>query len=112
MFTFGVLWALVHRARKLALGAVTVAALLLVFLAVLNIPNTPLERLRELPYVGRLGRVFELEGGTGRVRVLIWQGALKIAVPHEPLWSPVTGNDRFNAIRPLVGYGPETMYVS
>lgn len=112
LFTFFVLYALVRGARKLALGAVGAAGLMLVFLAVLNLPNSPLEPLRELPYIGRMGRVFEIEGGTGRVRVLIWQGALQLVVPHEPLWSPLTGDDPFNIIRPLVGYGPETMYVS
>ncbi len=112
LFTFGVLFALVRGARKLALLAVSAAALVLIFLALLNIPNSPLAGLRELPYLGRLGRVFELEGGTGRVRVLIWQGALQLVVPHEPLWSPLTGEDAFNVIRPLVGYGPETMYVA
>lgn len=112
LFTFGVLLAMVRGARKLALGAVSAAALLLVFLALLNIPESPLASLRQLPYLGRMGRVFELEGGTGRVRVLIWQGALALVVPHEPLWSPINGDDPFNAIRPLVGYGPETMYVS
>lgn len=112
LFTFGVLVALVRGARKLALGAVGAAGALLVFLAFLNIPNSPLEPLREMPYVGRLGRVFELEGGTGRVRVLIWQGALKLVTPHVPLWSPITGDDPLNVIRPLIGYGPETMYVA
>ncbi|MCC7163327.1 MAG: O-antigen ligase family protein [Anaerolineae bacterium] len=112
LFTFGVLLALVRGARKLALGAVGAAALLFVFLALLNIPDSPFASLRQLPYFGRMGRVFELEGGTGRVRVLIWQGALQLVVLHEPLWSPVNGDDPFNALRPLVGYGPETMYVS
>ncbi len=112
LFTFGVLYALVRGARKLALGAVGLAAFVLIFLALLNIPNSPLAPLRELPYLGRMGRVFELEGGTGRVRVLIWRGALQLVVPHEPLWSPLSGEDAFNALRSLVGYGPETMYVA
>lgn len=112
LFTFGVLYLLVRGSRKLALGLVGLVAGLLVFLAILNIPESPLAPLRQVPYLGRLGRVFELEGGTGRVRVLIWQGALALSVPHEPLWSPVNGDDPFNVIRPLVGYGPETMYVS
>lgn len=112
VFTFGVLFALVRGARKLALGAVSAAVLVMILLALINIPNSPLSSLRLLPYVGRLGQVFELEGGTGRVRVLIWQGALKLALPHDPLWSPTTGDDAFNPIRPLVGYGPETMYVA
>ena len=112
LFTFGILFALVRHARKLAIGAVSAATLVLVLLALINIPSSPLASLRELPYVGRLGRVFELEGGTGRVRVLIWQGALRLVSPHSPLWSPTTGDDPFNPIRPLIGYGPETMYVA
>lgn len=112
LFTFGVLLALARGARRLALIAVSAAALIVVLLALINIPNSPLATLRDLPYVGRMGRVFELEGGTGRVRVLIWQGALQLVLPHEPLTSPLTGDDTFNLIRPLVGYGPETMYVA
>lgn len=112
LFAFFVLYALVRGARKLALGAVSLALLVMVFLAVINIPGSPLSGLRELPYIGRLGRVFEFEGGTGRVRILIWQGALQLALPHEPLWAPTTGEDAFNPIRPLVGYGPEAMYVA
>lgn len=112
LFTFLLLYALARGARKLALGAMSLALCGMVFLALLNIPNSPLESLRELPYIGRLGRVFELEGGTGRVRLLIWQGALKLVLPHEPLWSPTTGDDAFNLIRPLIGYGPEAMYVA
>lgn len=112
LFTFGVLFALVRGVRKVALGIVGLIALLFVVVALINIPNSPLSSLRELPYVGRMGRVFELDQGTGRVRVLIWQGALQLVVPHEPLWSPLTGDDPFNVVRPLIGYGPETMYVS
>lgn len=123
LFTFGVLYAFVRGGRRLIVGVlslgallvliqVILAALLILLVAVINIPNSPLSSLRDLPYVGRLGRVFELEGGTGRVRVLIWQGALQLVEPHEPLSSPLTGADPFNVIRPLIGYGPETMYVA
>lgn len=102
----------VRGTRKIPLVAIGTAVVVLALLALLNLPNSPLERLRELPYVGRLGRVFELEGGTGRVRVLIWQGALKLVTPHAPLWSPLTGDDPLNLVRLLIGYGPETMYVA
>jgi hypothetical protein len=112
LFAFGVLYALARGARKLAVGAVSLALLGLLFLVLLNLSNSPLAGLREVPYIGRLGRIFETEGGTGRVRVLIWQGALQLTLPHEPLWAPTTGTDAFNPIRPFVGYGPETMYVA
>lgn len=112
MFTFGVLYALVRGARRVVLGVTALIIILMVPVALANVPNSPLAGLRDLPYVGRMGRIFELEGGTGRVRVLIWQGALQLALPHAPLWSPLTGDDPINALRPLVGYGPETMYVA
>jgi hypothetical protein len=43
--------------------------------------------------------------------LLIWQGATRLIAPHEPLWSPTAGPDRLNALRPLIGYGPETMHL-
>lgn len=66
---------------------------------------------REIPLVGRFGRLLEAEGGTGRVRVLIWEGALELITPHEPLVYPDGQEDRLNFLRPLIGYGPESMYV-
>jgi len=68
------------------------------FLVVFNLPNTPLSALRQAPYIGRLGQVFEMDTGTGKVRVLIWEGALEL-IQSDPL-------------RALVGYGPETMHVA
>ncbi len=95
---FGLLWALVEGRRRLALGVVAGALAMGGLLVVLNLPNSPLASVREMPYVGRLGRVFELERGTGKVRVLIWEGAVKL-VTADPL-------------RSLIGYGPETMHVA
>ena len=83
-----------------------------VFLIVFNIPNGPLQSLRSVPGIGRLGEVFETEGGTGRVRVLIWSGVIDLMTPHAPLEYPDGTVDRWNAIRPLIGYGPEALYVA
>lgn len=84
--------------RWLWLGWVIHTVLIASFLVVFNLPNTPLSSLRSLPYVGRLGRVFETEAGTGKVRVLIWEGALQLISA--------------NPVRTIVGYGPETMHVA
>ena len=84
----------------------------ILFLVVFNLPHTPLDPLKQLPYIGRLGQVFEIGGGTGKVRVLIWEGAVKLIMPHPPLWSPTGGYDPLNPLRPLIGYGPETMHVA
>ena len=62
--------------------------------------------------VGRLGRMLEADDGTGRVRVLIWEGAVKLVLPHPPLAFPDGSTDRWNFLRPLIGYGPEAMYVA
>ncbi len=67
---------------------------------------------KELPTVGRFGNILESEEGTGRVRVLIWQGVLKLLQPHAPLQYPDGTTDRLNFLRPLIGYGPESMYVA
>src|SRR5258705_4049221 len=71
-FIFFVLLSLYWRARTLTLVTIGLAAVMAVFLVLLNIPNGPLEAARELPGIGRLGNVFETEGGSGKVRVLIW----------------------------------------
>lgn len=67
---------------------------------------------RDLPVVGRFGRMLDATQATGRVRVLIWEGALELVLPHEPLVYPDGQPDRFNFLRPIIGYGPESMYVA
>ncbi len=113
MFAFVLLYALARGFHRLALGGMGAAAIGALLLIVINVSTaTPLEGLRNLPYVGRLGQILETEGGTGLVRVLIWQGALPLVLPHAPLWSPTSGDDVLNPVRPLIGYGPETLFVS
>ncbi|MFQ5594295.1 MAG: tetratricopeptide repeat protein [Anaerolineae bacterium] len=98
MFVFGLLWAVTRGSRRLITGIISLALLAGAFLVALNLPNTPLDPIKEMPYVGRLGRVFETESGTGKVRVLIWEGATKLIVADP--------------VRTLIGYGPETMHVA
>lgn len=93
---FAILFALQH-SRVLTLLTTAVAMLGIAFLVTLNIPNGPLEPLRQNQYIGRLGRVFEVERGTGRVRTTIWEGAVAL-LEDDP-------------VRDLIGYGPETMYL-
>ena len=85
------------RGRNWTLGLLTIGTAAAIFLGVLNIPNGPLEPLRDQPYTARLGKIFETSGGTGRVRVLIWGGALELYA-SDPL-------------RAVIGHGPETMHV-
>ncbi|MCS6846051.1 MAG: tetratricopeptide repeat protein [Caldilineales bacterium] len=113
-------------ARWSWLAVMGLAAGMLVFLVVFNLPRSPLAGLRANPYIGRLGTALDLEANTARVRTLIWQGATELIAPHPPLLYPPTADwatlqppddptamrpDPFNLLRPLVGYGPETMWV-
>jgi tetratricopeptide (TPR) repeat protein/O-antigen ligase len=111
-FFFFVLLSLQWRARTLTLITIGIAALLAVFLVVLNIPNGPLETVRSRPGIGRLGDVFDTQGGTGKVRDLIWQGVVQLVLPHPPIAQPDGTPDAWNVIRPLIGYGPEALYVA
>ncbi|HIC94083.1 MAG TPA: hypothetical protein EYP09_07525, partial [Anaerolineae bacterium] len=98
LFFFALLLALIKRKRGVMLAAVGAAAVLVAFLVVFNLPRSPLAPLRDAPYIGRLGRVFETERGTGLVRVLIWRGAVDMVTS--------------NPLRAIIGYGPETMFVA
>ena len=109
LFFFVLLLALVRRWRRVMYGRITAAVMASLFLVLLNLSGTPLEPFKELPYIGRLGRVFETESGTGKARVLIWQGAMRLISPHLPIGYPSGQKDTLNPIQPLVGYGPEAM---
>jgi len=93
---------------SLAVGGV-VAVVLIIFAANL-IPSFGF--IKELPYIGRFVNVLEIESGTGKVRQLIWGGATRMLLPHEPLTFPDGSQDNANFLRPLVGYGPEAMWVA
>lgn len=82
-----------------------------VLLVLMN--TTPLfSFLEPVPYLGRMTKLLESEGGTGRVRTLIWEGVSQMVAPHDPLVYPSGEADAINLLRPLVGYGPEAMWVA
>ncbi len=99
-------WAAVGRLRTALWSLIGVGALLAGLLVVFNISNAPVfERLRDVPYVGRLGRLLETDDGTGRVRVLIWFG--------DEIGGGATGMLRSSLARTLTfGHGPETMFTA
>lgn len=103
------------------LAMMAAAVAMVAFLVIFNLPNSPLAALRSSPTIGRLGTALDFEANTARVRTLIWQGASQLVAPHEPLEHPnlsgassVTAMqpDTVNLLRPLVGYGPEAMWVA
>lgn len=112
IFFLLILWTVLLHNRKLTIGVVVTALVVGIFLVVFNIPNGPLERYRSQRGIGRLGQIFAADSRTGQVRVLIWQGAAKLVAPHTPLVYPDGTKDAYNFLRPLIGYGPESMYVA
>ncbi len=82
-------------------------------------PGGPLhERSQQQPSLRRVTNVLQSESGSGMVRNLIWQGGMDMLLPHKSIQYPPTETsphghpDPFNALRTLVGYGPESMYVA
>ncbi len=105
--------------RWLWAGALLLAALFAVFFLLINLVDPIHNWSNQLPFLGRLGDVLHESGGsTGKVRAYIWKGGLKMILPHDPIeFPPADENsswrpDSFNFLRPLVGYGPESMYVA
>ena len=99
------------RAAWLSLIGLTVAGL--IFLITLNVPNGPLQGACEVRYIGRLCTLFSTTQGTNAVRVLIWEGVVDLMFkPHPAIQQPDGTPDPLNIIRPLVGYGPESLWVA
>lgn len=103
--------------RWLWISWLSIGVMAIVFVVMLNIRNTPLDVVldpaREIPYLGRLSQIITPDEGTGRVRVLIWDAAIELIAPHDGLGIPEdnrTPSDPFNFMRPLIGYGPESMF--
>jgi len=105
---FAILIALRHRMRWLLLTVIVAGVALVALFVALNLPHTPLEPFTASPYLSRLVFSDELAAGTGTswVRLYIWQGVLELIRS-----SPNVGftPDPLRPLRPLIGYGPETM---
>ena len=114
-FFFLALLGLIRRQVWLPWLASALAVLFIVFLVIFNTAQSPFfDKLRQTHYVGRLGKLLQTESGTGKVRILIWEGVVDMIDWHAPLEYPgdPPTPDRFNALRPIIGYGPESMYVA
>lgn len=110
-FTF-LLLSVYWRKRWLTLSIVTGTLVLTIFLIVFNIPDGPFETLRTSPAIGRFGRLLDPDSNSALVRKYIWQGAADLVAPHQPIEYPDGSKDVFNFLRPIIGYGPESMYVA
>lgn len=98
--------------RWLTFAIVLVAVAGVAFLAVFNLKNGPLEGLKESPAIGRFGLLLDPESNSALVRQYIWEGTVNLVGIHDPLKFPDGNTDKFNVLRPIIGYGPESMYVA
>lgn len=111
LMAFALLGAALGRHRRLAAGAIALGAAALAFVLALNVPDGPLEWARQTRLLGRLGHILDPQGVYNpgdHARVRVWEGALALARPRPPLPLP-DRPDRRAALRPLIGYGPETL---
>ena len=93
----------VLRALLIGWGVLILSAV--IFVLGLNLSQAPIfERLREVPYIGRLGSLTASNSETGQVRVLIWSGDEHAGGSVALIQS--------NPLRAIIGWGPESMFVA
>lgn len=91
--------------RGLLIGEIVLALVVGAFIGAFNLSDAPFfQQLRSTPYIGRMGTLFETEGGTGLVRRLIWTGDDKAGGAVALITS--------DALRSVIGWGPESMFVA
>jgi tetratricopeptide (TPR) repeat protein len=96
--------ALATRLRAVLAAWVALTLLAGSFLIVFNISDAPFfQQLRDVPYLGRMGRLLEVDSGTGLVRRLIWIG--------DEHAGGAVALIRSDPVRTFVGWGPESMFV-
>jgi len=94
-FFFFLLLAASRRKKGFALAVLGVTIIVGLFLITLNLPDTPFESIRKMPYLGRLSGILDLESRTAQQRILAWEGTVNLITASPG--------------RALIGYGPETM---
>lgn len=90
--------ALQQQRRRLTIGVVGLTVAGALFVIVLSIKGGPLAGLRRIPYVNQVGNIFEAGSGTGKVRTVIWEGAVNLLAA--------------NPARDVIGYGPESLFLA
>ncbi|MEM8535001.1 MAG: O-antigen ligase family protein [Chloroflexota bacterium] len=92
--------------RTLLIGEIALTIAIGAFIVVFNFSNAPVfVELREVPYIGRMGRLLDTSPGTtGDVRMKIWFG--------DEETNGAVGLIISNPVRAVVGWGPESMFVA
>ena len=78
----------------------------------MNVPNGPLSGLCKVRYISRSCTLFNVNEGTNAVRALIWEGVVDLMTPGSALQLPDGPRDALAPVRPLLGFGPESLWVA
>ncbi len=89
------LWLLSQRAFRKALVAIFASTLVVAGLLFVNLHGPTARWVQRLPVVGPLANIFQTSAGSGKVRILVWDGVLDVV--------------RANPWRAMIGHGPETL---
>ncbi len=84
MLLFSIFW----QKRWLTYTVIGIAVMGIIFLAVFNLRNGPLETLKSSPAIGRFGLLLDPESNSALVRQYIWEGTVKLVGIHDPLIFP------------------------
>jgi Flp pilus assembly protein TadD len=96
-----------RRAWKTLATAAAGLVVLVAFLALLNVPGSPVARLGKLPLLSRLSEIANIQRGSpGWVRLQVWQGIADGWLRQLSGEEVIPGFSPW--VRSLVGYGPET----
>lgn len=93
-------------AKRILIATLLVFSTFLGFLLAFNFADIPaLRQLRDMPYIGRMGRLFDISPGTtGDVRMKIWLG--------DQYGSGAVGLILSDPLRTIIGWGPESMFAA
>ena len=108
-FFFLVSLGILRRSRAIILGGAGAVIAGLTLLVLLNLPNGPLQRWTSLPVLERISQIFSREEAIKSIRAGYWGAAIRIMRSERPLAFPTDGHDSYHALRPVIGYGPETV---
>ncbi len=93
-------------ARRILVTTFFIFTTMFGFLLLFNFTDVPaLRQLREVPYIGRMGKLFDVSPGTtGDVRMKIWFG--------DDFGKGAVGLIFSDPLRTIIGWGPESMFAA
>jgi hypothetical protein len=106
---FGLGWAVHTRQRRWLLRIGLVIGLALAFVLFLNLPLAFSTRTARALGLERFGTVLALRNGADAFRKAHWEAGVELMTSSKPIVFPNGGSDRWHALRPWIGYGPETL---